>query len=182
MLLKICPAVVCVAKSSACVLGVSAEYPSSLQKARCVPSSKTEGGQLLWFGGTSPAGIGMRHWRERYRGVGGREQDSGWEEAGGKSIKEPLKEGGAEAGYMVEPTRTGLLTSVAFPLTYAGWDCGRGSASSSVIQLAWRSSSLSFSSEGGRQRKLRRRERSRKKGRGKEDGREGWGGGEGGKS
>ena len=46
---------------------------------------------------------------------------------------------------MVEATRPGLLTSVASPLTYAGWDCGRGSASSSVTQLAWRSSSSSSS-------------------------------------
>ena len=45
---------------------------------------------------------------------------------------------------MVEATRPGLLTSVASPLTYAGWDCGRGSASSSVTQLAWRSSSFSM--------------------------------------
>ena len=44
---------------------------------------------------------------------------------------------------MLEATRPGLLTSVAFPLTYAGWDCGRGSASSSGTELAWWSSSSS---------------------------------------
>ena len=48
---------------------------------------------------------------------------------------------------MVEAMRPGLLTSVASPLTDAGWDCGRGSASSSVTQLAWRSSSSSFDFE-----------------------------------
>ena len=45
---------------------------------------------------------------------------------------------------MVEATRPGLLTSVASPLTNAGWDSGRGSASASVTQLAWRSSSSSI--------------------------------------
>ena len=36
-----------------------------------------------------------------------------------------------------------VLVAVAAPLTYAGWDSGRGSASASVTQLAWRSSSSS---------------------------------------
>ena len=45
---------------------------------------------------------------------------------------------------LVQATRPGLLTSVASPLTYAGWDSCRGSASASVTQLAWRSSSSSL--------------------------------------
>ena len=61
-----------------------------------------------------------------------------WTNAGGG--RGHVRGGGLEA------TRPGLLTSVASPLTYAGWDCGRGSASASVTQLAWRSSS---SSSGG---------------------------------
>ena len=43
---------------------------------------------------------------------------------------------------MVEAMRAGLLTSVAARLMYAGWECRRGYATSSIIQLTWHSSSF----------------------------------------